>query len=150
MLIVLTYVAYLAPGCSAQSDSRPVSAGTSASEQGTTGTSGVSKETQTGEASFIASSLNGRKTANGKLFDGTKLVAAHPSYPIGTILRVTNEDNGRVVEVTVVDRTGPPSARRDRMIDLSRAAAERLDFVTQGTARVTTEVLQWGDRESQR
>ena len=115
-----------------------------------TGTSGVSTETQTGRASFIASSLNGRKTASGEPYDGRKLVAAHPVYPLGTILRVTNDENGRVVEVTVVDRTGPPAARRYRMIDLSRAAAERLDFVTQGTARVTTEVLQWGDRASHR
>jgi rare lipoprotein A len=62
---------------------------------------------------------------------------------------VTNQENGRVVEVKVIDRTASPAARRHRMIDLSHAAAEQLDFVTRGTARVTTEVLQWGDRGNQ-
>jgi rare lipoprotein A len=140
----------MAPACSAQSaPASRVSARSPESAAAPTGTSGLSRETRTGRASFIANSLNGRKTASGEPYDSTALVAAHPSYPLGTILRVTNQENGRVVEVKVVDRTGPPAARRNRMIDLSHAAAERLDFVTRGTARVTTEVLQWGDGRSQ-
>ena len=148
---ILLGLTCMTTACSAQSaPTAQLSGGSSAAADGVTGTTGVAGETRTGRASFIANSLNGRKTASGEPYDGTRLVAAHPSYPLGTILRVTNQENGRVVEVKVVDRTGSPEARRHRMIDLSRAAAERLGFVTRGTAPVTTEVLQWGDRRSQR
>jgi rare lipoprotein A len=100
------------------------------------------KETRTGLASFIAARFQGRKTASGELYDGAQLVAAHPSYPMGTVVRVTNQENGRVVQVKVTDRS---AAGRDRpIIDLSRAAAERLEFVRQGTVKVTTEVVEWG------
>jgi rare lipoprotein A len=93
-------------------------------------------------ASFIGAKLQGQKTASGELYDGAKLVAAHPSYPMGTVVRVTNQDNGRVVQVKVIDRS---AAGRDRpIIDVSRTAAERLDFVRQGTVKVTTEVIEWG------
>jgi peptidoglycan lytic transglycosylase len=150
-LWILLALTYMAPACSGQSaPAAQVAARRSVKAEAATGTSGVSRETRTGRASFIASSLNGRTTASGEPYDGTELVAAHPSYPLGTILRVTNQENGRVVEVKVVDRTGSPAARRYRMIDLSHAAAERLDFVTRGTAPVTTEVLQWGDRRTRR
>ena len=105
------------------------------------------KETRIGLASFIAARLQGRKTASGEPYDGAKLVAAHPSYPMGTLVRVTNQDNGRVVQVKVIDR----SAGRDRLIiDVSRTAAERLDFVRQGTAKVTTEVIEWGTAQPEK
>ena len=96
-------------------------------------------ETRTGTATFIANRLNGRKTASGEVYDGTRLIAAHPTYPMGTRLRVTNEENGRTVEVTVVDRSAGGAGRP--IVDLSRAAAERLGFVDSGTAKVTTEVI---------
>jgi rare lipoprotein A len=67
-------------------------------------------------------------------------VAAHPTYPLGTLVRVTNQANGRAVEVKILDRTGRRGRHRDA-IDLSRAAAERLDFIQQGTAKVTMEVI---------
>ena len=60
---------------------------------------------------------------------------------MGTVVRVTNQDNGRVVQVKVIDRRG---GRGGPIIDLSRTAAERLDFVRQGTVKVTTEVIEWG------
>ena len=102
-------------------------------------------ETRTGRASFIAARLQGRKTASGELYDGATLVAAHPSYPMGTVVRVTNQDNGRVVQVKVIDRS---AAGRDRpIIDVSRMAAERLDFVRQGTVTVRTEVIEWGTEQ---
>ena len=106
------------------------------------------KETRTGRASFIAEELNGHKTGSGEMYDGRQLVAAHPTYPFGTILRVTNKENGRVVDVKVIDRSAP-GARRP-IIDLSRAAAERLDFISRGTVTVTTEVLEWGSSRGTR
>ena len=67
------------------------------------------------------------------------MVAAHPTYALGTIVRVTREDNGRSVEVKIVDRSAAGANRP--IIDLSRAAAERLDFIREGTTTVTIEVI---------
>ena len=97
---------------------------------------------ETGLASFIADKFSGQKTASGEVYNNTSLVAAHPSYPMGTLVRVTNPANARTVEVTIIDRSA--SGRQRPVIDLSRAAAARLDFLKQGTVTVNTEVLQWG------
>jgi rare lipoprotein A len=94
--------------------------------------------TLTGSASFYASSLAGRRTASGVRYDPRAMVAAHRTLPFGTVVRVTNERNGRSVVVRVVDR-GP--FVRGRVIDLSRAAAEELDFIRRGHVNVTIEVL---------
>ena len=85
-------------------------------------------------------------TASGVPFDAKALVAAHPTYPFGTVVRVTNLANGQRVEVRIVDR-GPASAPRSEgvIIDLSRAAAEALDFVEAGRSKVRLEVLRWGE-----
>lgn len=156
-LLVVSLLACLAVACAAQSPPPSGHAAHKAPSEGRTGQPGVptgptgrSHETRRGRASFIADSLDGRRTASGAPYDKHSLVAAHPSYPLGTVLRVTNLENGRVVDVTIVDRTASPAARRHRMIDLSRAAAERLGFISRGTARVTTEVLQWGERRGAR
>jgi len=101
-----------------------------------------SPSTQAGRATFISDKLEGRRTASGAIYDGRQLVAAHPRYPLGTRVRVTNRENGRVVEVTIVDRSAA-GARRP-IIDVSRRAAERLDFVRQGTVQVTLDVIEWG------
>ena len=100
------------------------------------------KATQTGVAAFISDKLQGRKTASGQPYDAKALVAAHPTYPMGTVLRVRSQENGRVVEVTVIDRSAPGANRP--IVDVSRAAAERLDFIRSGTVKVTTEVIKWG------
>ncbi len=70
-------------------------------------------------ASYYANKFNGRKTASGKRFSNSKYTAAHRKFPFGTILRVTNEENGQCVLVEVTDR-GPFS--RGREIDLSKRA----------------------------
>ncbi len=98
------------------------------------------EDTRTGLATYIADRLHGRKTASGEPYDKNTLVAAHPTYPVGTVLRVRNEANGRVAEVRIVDRNAQRT-RDPQSIDLSRAAAERLDFIEQGTAKVTVEVV---------
>jgi rare lipoprotein A len=97
--------------------------------------------TSIGLASFIAASLEGKKTASGERYDGSAMVAAHRTYPLGTRLRVTNLANGRTVVVRVIDRMGPRRGRRSAVLDLSRAAAERLAFVREGTAKVKMEVI---------
>jgi rare lipoprotein A len=92
-----------------------------------------------GSASFYASSLAGRRTASGVSYDPREMVAAHRTLPFGTVLRVTNQLNGRTVTVRVVDR-GPVT--RGRVLDLSRAAAEELDFIRRGHVPVTIEVIE--------
>jgi rare lipoprotein A len=95
-----------------------------------------------GLASFYAKRRQGRRTASGERFDNNALVAAHPSLPFGTRLRVTNLSNARSVQVRVIDR-GPSAARQRQgyVIDLSRAAARALAFVRTGHARVRLEVV---------
>lgn len=95
------------------------------------------EETETGLASYYARRFDGRPTASGVRFDNDEMVAAHPTFPFGTLLRVTNVRNGKTVQVRVVDR-GPAMRERRRgvIIDLSRAAARRLDFIDEGRTRV--------------
>jgi len=84
------------------------------------------------EASYYADSLAGNSTASGEPYDPKKLTAAHRTLPFGTRLRVTREGHGEVL-VTVNDR-GP--FIDGRIIDLSRAAAEKIDMITAGIADV--------------
>ena len=94
-----------------------------------------------GSASYYADLFEGRTTASGRPFHQAELVAAHKTLPFGTRLRVTNLANGREVEVEVVDR-GPYA--HGRILDLSKAAARRLDFIRRGHTRVRIEVLERG------
>ncbi|MES1926227.1 septal ring lytic transglycosylase RlpA family protein [Salinisphaera sp. T31B1] len=88
---------------------------------------------QRGEAAYYAASFDGRRTASGERFDSRALTAAHRTLPLGTRVQVTNLDNDRRVTVRINDR-GPYT--RGRIIDLSRAAAERLGMVADGVAPV--------------
>ena len=102
-------------------------------------------ETRSGLASFYGKEFHGKRTASGARFDMNAMVAAHPSYPFGTRLRVTNLANGRSATVRVVDRGPSQSLRADGLIiDVSRRAAEVLQFIQQGRTRVRVEVLAWG------
>lgn len=94
--------------------------------------------TQEGIASWYGPGFHGRPTANGEIYDQHALTAAHPSLPLGSWVLVTNLDNGRTVTVRVNDR-GP--FVEDRIIDLSYAAARRLDMVRPGIGRVHLTVL---------
>jgi peptidoglycan lytic transglycosylase len=93
-----------------------------------------------GVASWYGPGFHGKPTASGETYNQHQLTAAHPSLPLGTIIRVQNEQNGRVVWVRVNDR-GP--YKKGRVLDLSRAAAERLGMVDEGTAPVRISVLRW-------
>ena len=87
-----------------------------------------------GTASWYGIQHQGRKMANGKRFDRHKLTAASWYYPLGTMVRVVNVSNGKSVIVTVTDRG--PNLRLNRIIDLSEAAAGRLEYVGEGLTQV--------------
>lgn len=93
---------------------------------------------QTGEASWYGEPYHGRRTSSGERYDMHRLTAAHPSLPFGTRVRITNLDNGRSVEVRINDR-GP--WKRGRIVDLSYAAARRLDAVGPGVIPVRLRVV---------
>ena len=88
---------------------------------------------EVGEASWYGPGLYGRKTASGEVLRPGTLTAAHRTLPFGTCLRVTNLENGRVVEVRVNDR-GPYAA--GRIVDVSEAAARALGMQGRGVTRV--------------
>ena len=95
-----------------------------------------------GTASYYADKFNGRQTANGEIYDSKKMTAACNSLPLGTWIRVTNLSNSRSVVVKTNDRMHP---RMQRVVDLSRAAAEKLGYIGKGLTRVKVEVLQKKD-----
>ena len=94
--------------------------------------------TEVGLASFYADKFDGRMTASGETFSQKKMTAAHRTLPFGTVVRDTNLDNNLSVDVTINDR-GPFVEKR--IIDLSRAAAEKLNYISKGTTSVKVEVL---------
>jgi len=87
----------------------------------------------TGVASYYGAELAGRRTASGERFNPTELTAAHRTLPFGTRIKVTNPGNGQSVVVRINDR-GP--FHGNRLIDLSREAAERIGLVRAGAGRV--------------
>jgi len=91
-----------------------------------------------GIASYYANKFHGRKTANGEIFSQQKFTCACNVLPLGTWVRVTNLRNGRSVVVKTNDRLHP---KVKRVVDLTRAAAEKLGFISRGLTRVKVEVL---------
>jgi len=86
-----------------------------------------------GRASWYGKPYHGRRTASGETYDMHELTAAHPTLPFGSLVRVTNLDNGRSTVVRINDR-GPFVA--GRIIDVSYAAARRLAMLRAGVVRV--------------
>ncbi|MEO1016767.1 MAG: septal ring lytic transglycosylase RlpA family protein, partial [Pseudomonadota bacterium] len=93
---------------------------------------------QEGIASWYGEPFHGRLTANGEVFDRHSISAAHPTLPLPSVVKVTNLENGRWLELRVNDR-GPFVG--DRMIDLSQAAARELGFENAGLAKVRVEFI---------
>lgn len=91
-----------------------------------------------GLVSFYGNEFEGRKTASGQIFSNDGFTAAHPTLPFGTKLRVTNKENGKTILVVVNDR-GPFKGKR--VLDVTRACAEALDFVRQGVTTAVIEVI---------
>jgi len=93
---------------------------------------------QTGLASWYGTEEQGKLTADGEHFDRHQFTAAHRHLPFNTRVRVINEENGRAVEVRINDR-GPYV--KNRVLDLSEAAAKALDMKREGVTRVKIEVI---------
>ncbi|HMN31764.1 MAG TPA: septal ring lytic transglycosylase RlpA family protein [Chitinophagaceae bacterium] len=91
-----------------------------------------------GLASYYHSKFHGKKTATGEIFDNTILTAASNVFKLGTRVIVTNLSNGKKVEVLINDRM---AKYNKRLIDLSHAAAKRLDMIKQGKAKVSVEII---------
>jgi rare lipoprotein A len=96
---------------------------------------------EVGWASWYGAWHHGRQTASGERFSMHALTAAHRSLPLGTPVLVTNVNTGQQVHVTINDR-GPFVDQQRRIIDLSRAAAERIGLLQRGVGRVRIEVLE--------
>ena len=101
-----------------------------------------------GVASYYAKRFDGRRTASGIVFRNSEFLAAHPTLPFGTIVRVTNLVNGSFVDVQIADRGAFARKHGGFIIDLSQAAAARLNMLGRGTARVVVEVVEWSGRKS--
>ena len=101
-------------------------------------TDGVLDETQ-GTASYYGGNYAGQTTASGEPFDPEALTAAHPSLPFGTRVRVTRVDGEEAVTVRINDR-GPFTD--NRIIDLSRGAARRIDMIDEGVVEVRLDILE--------
>jgi rare lipoprotein A len=91
-----------------------------------------------GLASWYGGKFHGRLTSSGEIFNTNDMTAAHKTLPFGTIVKVTNQDNGKSTMVKINDR-GP--FVEGRIIDLSMAAAERLDMIGQGVAHVSLDIV---------
>jgi rare lipoprotein A len=100
---------------------------------------------QVGLASWYGPGFHGDETASGEIFDQREMVAAHRSLPLGSVVRVTNLQNGRRVVLRVIDR-GPygRNYRKGTIIDVSKGAARRLGFIKDGLIRVRVEVVRLG------
>jgi rare lipoprotein A len=93
---------------------------------------------QVGTASWYGRPYHGRQAASGEIYDMEKMTAAHRTLPFGTRVRVQNLENGKIVDLRIIDR-GP--FVKDRIIDVSHAAAQALAMVGSGTAKVRVEVV---------
>jgi len=100
------------------------------------------REQMDGYASWYGPGFHGKLTANGEKYNQNMMTAAHKLLPMNTIVRVVNLENQGAVTVRINDR-GP--YKKDRIIDLTKKAADLLGFSKQGTARVSLEVIQFPD-----
>lgn len=110
------------------------------------GAKGSSNAIETGIASWYGPNFHGKLTANGEVYDMDGLTAAHRTLPFNTEVVVENLDTGKSIRVRINDR-GPFA--KNRIIDLSRAAASSIDMIAPGTARVRLYLVK-GDLENSR
>lgn len=151
--LVAAMCALAAGGCSPRLVVKPVQVTGKTSVAATKGTFSVARavigalipgrragrrDVQVGIASWYGEDYHGRRTANGEIYDMYALTAAHRHLDFDTRVRVTNLENGRTVEVRINDR-GP--FKRRRIIDLSYAAASKLDMVEAGVQKVRLQVV---------
>ena len=98
----------------------------------------TNSDIQKGIASYYGNSMHGRRTYSGEKYNKDSLTAAHRTLPMGTIVKVTNLKNDSIVIVKINDRM----ANSKRVIDLSMAAAKKLNFVRAGLTTVTVEKIE--------
>lgn len=96
----------------------------------------IKKET-VGIASYYANKFEGRKTATGDVFRQKGFTAASNFFPLQSIVRVTNLDNGDTIIVRINDRMHPRMAQIGRVIDMSRAGSDSLKYTSKGLQRVS-------------
>lgn len=101
-------------------------------------TSTSTEATSSGQASYYANRFHGKPTASGEIYDKNKLTAAHKTLPFQTQVEVENLKNGKKVIVRINDRM-PSSSKRS--IDLSEAAAKKIDMITDGVINVKMKIL---------
>ncbi len=102
-------------------------------------TIGKAQSAETGKASYYNNSFEGKKTASGEFYDKNKFTAAHPTLDFNTKVMVTNLSNNKSVVVVINDR-GP--YKKNRIIDLSQAAAREIDLIEEGISKVKIEVIE--------
>lgn len=145
-VVVLCMVAALIVACGS---SKPTTTASSSKKKTATTTKTTTKSSSssssvkvgtvtTGQASYYADKFNGNTTASGEKYSKKALTCAHRTYPFGTILKVTNTSNGKSVQLRVNDR-GPFKA--GRIVDVSGAAADKLDMKKAGVINVKVEVI---------
>lgn len=98
----------------------------------------MQSDIQTGIASYYGNSLHGHRTYSGEKYHKDSLTAAHRTLPMGTMVKVTNLKNDSIVIVKINDKMGSTK----RIIDLSMAAAKKLNFVRAGLTTVTVEKIE--------
>ena len=140
---LLLLAAALAASSAACVSSRPPAAPTPAPSAETSETPPAGGFSEEGIASWYGGNdgFEGKPTASGEIYDSSQMTAAHRELPLGTIVEVFHADSGKSVRVRINDR-GP--FIKGRIIDLSRAAAEKLDLIGPGTGRVRLSILQAG------
>lgn len=104
-------------------------------------------DVQHGKGTWYGKDWHGKPTASGERFDRWSMTAAHRTLPMGSIVRVTNEKNGRSVKVRINNR-GPYG--KGRIIDVSEAAARKLDMIDAGVVPVTIEVVSTPPKKSKK
>ncbi len=97
-----------------------------------------------GMASWYGPNFHGKKTANGEIYNQDDLTAAHRTFPFGSIVKIISLENNKYTFVRINDR-GPFA--KDRIIDLSRKAAEQLDMIISGTMKVRTILIEKGNNK---
>ncbi len=95
---------------------------------------------EVGIASWYGPGFDGRRTANGEIYDMNGISAAHKTLPFGTIVQVVDLETGKSVIVRINDR-GP--FIEGRIIDLSKGAAEKLGIIDKGITKVGLRILRW-------
>ena len=112
----------------------------------TTITASEGQKIEEGKASWYGPNFHGKLTANGEKYDMYGLTAAHRTLPFNTVVKVKNLDNGQSVQVRINDR-GPYA--KNRIIDLSKKAAQEINMLGPGTARVAL-IMMKGDLDNAR